>query len=122
MSRATPICLRFSLDFFYGIDANQFAANSALANESGRSTQPDYQVANRQNLGYSGQVTLNIPVWNWGVTRSKIKQAELKEAQAKIDLSLARAHAAKQHRLRLPPKRAPPRRSSIRCAARCNSR
>jgi outer membrane protein TolC len=79
----------FSLDFFYGIDANQLAANSALANESGRSTQPDYQVANRQNLGYSGQVTLNIPVWNWGVTRSKVRQAELKEAQAKIDLSLA---------------------------------
>jgi outer membrane protein TolC len=34
-------------------------------------------------------VTLNIPVWNWGVTRSKIKQAELKQAQAKIDLTLA---------------------------------
>ncbi len=34
-------------------------------------------------------MTLNIPVWNWGVTRSKIKQAELKQAQAKIDLTLA---------------------------------
>jgi outer membrane protein TolC len=78
-----------SLDFFYGIDANQFAANSALAQDSGRSTQPNYEVSNRQNLGYSGQITLNIPVWNWGVTRSKVKQAELKQAQAKIDLSLA---------------------------------
>jgi outer membrane protein TolC len=79
----------FSLDFFYGIDANQFAANSALANESGRSTLPNFQVENRHNLGYSGQLTLNIPVWNWGVTKSKVKQAELKEAQAKIDLTLA---------------------------------
>jgi outer membrane protein TolC len=78
-----------SLDFYYGIDANQFAANSALANESGRSTLPNYQVPDRHNLGYSGQITLNIPVWNWGVTRSKIKQAEFKEAQAKLDLSLA---------------------------------
>ena len=78
-----------SLDFFYGIDANQFAANSALANESGRSTLPDYQVPDRHNLGYSGQITLNIPVWNWGITKSKIKQAELKEEQAKADLSLA---------------------------------
>jgi outer membrane protein TolC len=78
-----------SLDFFYGIDANQFAANSAMAPDSGRSTQPNYEVSNRQNLGYSGQVTLNIPVWNWGVTRSKVKQAELKQAQAKIELSVA---------------------------------
>ena len=78
-----------SLDFFYGIDANQFAANSAFANESGRSTLPNYQVTDRHNLGYSGQITLNIPVWNWGITKSKIKQAELKEEQAKADLSLA---------------------------------
>ncbi len=34
-------------------------------------------------------MTLNIPVWNWGATRSKVKQAEFKEAQAKVDLSLA---------------------------------
>lgn len=78
-----------SLDFFYGINANQLAATSPEANESGRSTLPNYQVANRQNLGYSGQITLNIPVWNWGVTKSKIKQAEFKEAQAKLDLTLA---------------------------------
>jgi outer membrane protein TolC len=79
----------FSLDFFYGIDANQFAATSAEAQSSGRSTQPNYEVTNRQNLGYSGQVTLNIPVWNWGVTRSKIQQAEFKRAQSQLDLSLA---------------------------------
>jgi outer membrane protein TolC len=78
-----------SLDFFYGIDANQFAANSAEAQSSGRSTQPNFQVANRQNLGYSGQVTLNIPVWNWGATRSKVEQAELKRSQAQLDLTLA---------------------------------
>jgi outer membrane protein TolC len=78
-----------SLDFFYGIDANQFAARSGLANESGRSTEPDYQVMNRQNLGYSAQATLNIPVWNWGATRSKVKQAALKQQQAELDLSLA---------------------------------
>jgi outer membrane protein TolC len=78
-----------ALDFFYGISANQFAANSAMAQDSGRSTQPNYTVDNRHNLGYQGQITLNIPVWNWGVTRSKIKQAEFKEAQAKVDLTIA---------------------------------
>jgi outer membrane protein TolC len=77
------------LDFFYGIDANQFDATSPRAQDSGRSTQPNYQVMNRQNLGYSGQVTLNIPVWNWGLTHSKIQQAEFKRAQSQLDLSLA---------------------------------
>jgi outer membrane protein TolC len=61
------------LDFFYGIDANQFAIHS-----------PE-----RHNLGYSAQATLNVPVWNWGATRSKVKQAELRREQANVDLSLA---------------------------------
>jgi outer membrane protein TolC len=40
-------------------------------------------------LGYVVQATLNIPVWNWGATRSKVKQAELKRDQARLELSLA---------------------------------
>jgi outer membrane protein TolC len=32
---------------------------------------------------------LNIPVWNWGATKSKVVQAELKRSQAQIDLSVA---------------------------------
>jgi len=78
------------LDFFYGIDANQFAARTDHpTEESGRSTLPQYVVPYRQNLGYSAQVTLNIPVWNWGATRSKIKQAALRQQQAELDLTLA---------------------------------
>lgn len=80
----------FGADFFYGIDANQFAATSSgLSDATGRSTLPNYQVNNRQNLGYSAQLTLTVPVWNWGATRSKVKQAELKRDQAQLDLSLA---------------------------------
>ncbi len=79
-----------ALDFYYGIDANQFAAHTTGPTDAtGRSTLPDYLVNGRQNLGYSAQVTLNIPVWNWGATRSKVKQAELKRDQAQLDLSLA---------------------------------
>jgi len=63
----------FGFDFYYGIDANQFATQSR----------------ERHNLGYSAVATLNIPVWNWGATRSKIKQAELKRDQAQLDLSVA---------------------------------
>lgn len=77
------------LDFFYGIDANQFAVTSHDTQATGRSTLPDYQVASRNNLGYVAQATLNIPVWNWGATRSKVKQAELKRDQAQLDLTLA---------------------------------
>ncbi len=33
--------------------------------------------------------TLNIPIWNWGATQSRVKQAELRRTQAKRELSLA---------------------------------
>ena len=80
----------FGLDFFYGINANQLAAQTDYpTNATGRSTLPDFQVPFRQNLGYSAQATLNIPVWNWGATRSKVKQAEFKQQQAQLDLTLA---------------------------------
>ena len=49
----------FGLDFWYGIDANQFAARTTHPTpESGRSTLPNYLVPYRQNLGYSAAATL----------------------------------------------------------------
>jgi outer membrane protein TolC len=77
----------FGLDVFYGIDANQFAANSNSAEDTGRSTLPHFEVPYRQNLGYVAQATLNIPLWSWGSIHSKVKQAELKERQAELDLT-----------------------------------
>jgi outer membrane protein TolC len=79
----------FGLDFFYGIDANQFAATTDHPTpESGRSTLPDYLVASRHNLGYSAQATLNIPLWDWGAVHSKVKQAALRAELSELDLSL----------------------------------
>jgi outer membrane protein TolC len=79
----------FSLDFWYGIDANQFAFRTNYPTPAtGRSTLPNYLVPYRQNLGYSAAATLNVPIWNWGSIRSKVKQANLKERQAELDLSL----------------------------------
>jgi len=69
-----------SFDWWYGINANQFAINGP----EGR------------NLGNSAQVTLNIPLWNWGVARSKVRQAELRQRQAQLDLSLAQKEAISQ--------------------------
>ncbi len=77
------------LDFYYGIDANQFAARTGHpTQESGRSTLPNYLVPYRQNLGYSAAATLTIPIWTWGSIRSRVKQAVLRESQAELDLTV----------------------------------
>ena len=46
-----------------------------------------------RNLGYAATATLNIPVWNWGATQSKVKQAELQRHQAQVELSAAQRQA-----------------------------
>jgi outer membrane protein TolC len=63
-----------SLDYFYGIDANQFAI---------------YNRDRQRNLGSAAQATLTIPVWTWGATQSKVRQAELKQKQAQLELTFA---------------------------------
>lgn len=68
-----------ALDYWYGIDANAFAVRSPQVGFPG-------QV---KNLGYSASATLNIPVWNWGATQSKIRQAGLREKLAALQLTTA---------------------------------
>jgi outer membrane protein TolC len=80
----------FGLDFWYGIDANQFAAQTNYPTFStGRSTFPATEIPFRQNLGYSAAATLNIPIWNWGSIHSGVKQASLRKRQAELDLTVA---------------------------------
>ena len=43
----------------------------------------------RQNLGSVVQATVNVPVWNWGATQSKVRQARLQQQQAQLDLTTA---------------------------------
>jgi outer membrane protein TolC len=62
-----------SLDYFYGIDSNQFAIRSNGV----------------RNLGYSTVATLQIPIFSWGADRSKLKQAELRRDQARVELTFA---------------------------------
>jgi outer membrane protein TolC len=62
-----------SIDYFYGIDSNQFAIRSHGV----------------RNLGYSTVATLQIPIFSWGADRSKLKQAELRRDQAHVELSYA---------------------------------
>jgi outer membrane protein TolC len=62
----------FSLDYYYGMQANQLA----LHNENGNNL-----------LGSSVVAGVTVPIWNWGSTRSKIRQSELRLQQARVDLS-----------------------------------
>jgi outer membrane protein TolC len=63
-----------TVDYWFGIQANYFAIHNP---------QGDNQV------GSSVAAQLNIPIWNWGATKSKVRQAELEQRRAKSDLSLA---------------------------------
>ncbi|HWY21006.1 MAG TPA: TolC family protein [Candidatus Acidoferrum sp.] len=60
-----------TVDYFYGIDSNKFAIRTDGV----------------RNLGYSTVATLQIPIFSWGADRSKLKQAELRRDQAKLELS-----------------------------------
>lgn len=60
-----------SLDYFYGIDASRYATYSDGI----------------PNLGYSAIATLNIPIFNWGATHSRVQQADLRRQQAQRELS-----------------------------------
>jgi outer membrane protein TolC len=60
-----------SVDYFYGIDSNKFAIRTNGV----------------RDLGYSTVASLQIPIFNWGADRSKLKQAELRRDQARIELS-----------------------------------
>jgi outer membrane protein TolC len=66
-----------SLDYFYGIDATHFAVNTTVNGQR------------FSNLGSSIVGSLNIPVWNWGTTQSRVRQAQLRRNQARRELSLA---------------------------------
>jgi outer membrane protein len=62
-----------SVDYFYGIDATHFATKT-----NGVS-----------NLGSSIVASVSVPIWNWGTTQSRVRQAELRRTQAKSELSFA---------------------------------
>jgi len=62
-----------SFDYFYGINANQFAI---------------YNPQGNRLLGSSFQAQLTLPLWNWGATQSRLRQAHLRVQQATAELTL----------------------------------
>ncbi len=63
----------FSLDYIYGLNANQYAI---------------YNREHLNNLGSVFEAQMTLPVWTWGANRSRIRQAELRLRQAKTELAL----------------------------------
>lgn len=68
-----------SIDYFYGIDASHFATRQfdPIAG----------QLIN--NVGSSIVASVQVPLWSWGANRSKLKQADLRRDQARVELSAA---------------------------------
>ncbi len=62
----------FSLDYFFGMDALNYGADNRYG---------------QNNLGSALVAGVNIPVWNWGLTRSRVRQAEFQLQQARVALS-----------------------------------
>jgi outer membrane protein TolC len=66
-----------TVQYFYGIDAPQFAVSTR---------NPDGTVT--RNLGYSASATLDIPVWDWFATHEKVKQGRIHRDQAQAELTI----------------------------------
>jgi outer membrane protein TolC len=62
-----------TFDYVYGIDATHFATRTDGI----------------PNLGYAASASLELPVWNWGANRAKLKQASLQRNQARVELTFA---------------------------------
>ncbi len=61
-----------TLNFAYGIDAEQFARYDQYGNK---------------NVGYSAGATLDIPLWDWFSTAHRVKQSQILRDSAKTTLT-----------------------------------
>ena len=61
-----------SLQYFYGIDAPEFATKGKDGTN---------------NLGYSTVVTIDVPVWDWFATHSRVKQSAARRDLANVELT-----------------------------------
>ena len=86
MARAAFLpTLSFDLD--YGIESNYFAL---------RSLNVEFPEAGRlPNLGFFLTATLNVPVWDWGAMRSRLRQAKYQRQEAQVQLSYAQRQVLK---------------------------
>ena len=70
-----------AIDGNYGIEANAFALHSTVAAAP--------QFGRLPNLGYYLVGNFQLPVFDWGSRRSKVRQAQAREQQARVELTQA---------------------------------
>jgi outer membrane protein TolC len=68
-----------SIEVDYGIEANAFALSSRIS--------ADPELGRLPNMGHFITANLTLPVWDWGILRSKLHQAQYKRQQARVELS-----------------------------------
>jgi outer membrane protein TolC len=68
-----------NIDAVYGIEANAFALHSTVA------AAPELGVL--PNPGYFITAVLNVPVWDWGALKSRVRQTQVREKQAQLQLT-----------------------------------
>ena len=68
-----------AVDGNYGIEANAFALHSTVAAFPEAGVLP--------NLGYFIDARFNLPIFDWGQRRSKVRQTEYRERQAQVQLT-----------------------------------
>ena len=68
-----------AIDANYGIEANAFALHSTVAAAP--------QFGKLPNLGYYIVGNFNLPIFDWGARRSKVRQAQTREEQARVELT-----------------------------------
>ena len=67
------------MDTDYGIEANAYALRSVVSADPKAGVLP--------NLGHFITANLTLPIWDWGVLRSKLRQAEYRQQLARMELS-----------------------------------
>jgi len=68
-----------AIDAVYGIEANAFAARSTAAAFPEAGVLP--------NLGFFITANFTLPVFDWGIRQSKVRQARTREQQSRIELT-----------------------------------
>lgn len=70
-----------TLDVDYGIEANAYALRSRVS--------ASLRDGRLSNLGHFATASLLLPVWDWGTLRGKLRQAQYKQQQARLESSQA---------------------------------
>ncbi len=68
-----------AIDGHYGIEANAFALHSTVAANPEKGPLP--------NLGYFIEAHFDIPIWDWGIRRSKVRQAQTRQELVQTQLT-----------------------------------